>query len=62
MLWNIMDTIFMISENSRTSDPLLLNRSDKIDLKTSGVLVFHEILASNKHGRIQKCRTNLQII
>ena len=25
----------MISENSRTSDPLLLNRSDTIDLKTS---------------------------
>ena len=30
-----MDTIFMNSENSKTSDPptLLLNLSDKIDLK-----------------------------
>ena len=32
-----MDTIFMSSENSRTSNPyrLLLNLSDKIDLKRS---------------------------
>ena len=32
-----MDTIFMNSENSKTSDPhiLLLNRSDKINLKGS---------------------------
>ena len=32
-----MDTIFMNSENSKTSDPhrLLLNHSDKIKLKRS---------------------------
>ena len=36
-LLNRMDTIFMSSENSRTSNPyrLLLNLSDKIDLKRS---------------------------
>ena len=36
-LSNTMDTIFMNSENSKTSDPhrLLLNLSDKINLKTS---------------------------
>ena len=33
-----MDTLFMNSENSKTSDPLrlFLNLSDKIDLKRSG--------------------------
>ena len=32
-----MDTLFMISENGKTSDPdrLLLNLQDKIDLKRS---------------------------
>ena len=36
-LLNRMDTIFISSENSRTSNPyrLLLNLSDKIDLKRS---------------------------
>ena len=36
-LWNIMDTIFMNSENSKTSDPhrLLFNLSGKINLKRS---------------------------
>ena len=36
-LSNTMDTIFMNFENSKTSDPhrLLLNLSDKINLKTS---------------------------
>ena len=36
-LWNRMDIIFMNSRNSKTSDPhrLLLNLSDKIDLKRS---------------------------
>ena len=36
-LSNTMDTIFMNSENGKTSDPhrLLLNISDKINLKTS---------------------------
>ena len=37
-----MDTIFMNSENSKTSDlqRLLLNLSDKIDLKRSDKYVF----------------------
>ena len=36
-----MDTVFMNSENSKTSDPhrLLLNLSDKINLKRSGQYV-----------------------
>ena len=36
-LKNIMDTIFMNSKNSKTSDPhrLLLNHTDKINLKRS---------------------------
>ena len=36
-LSNKMDTIFMNAENSKTSDPhrLLLNISDRLDLKTS---------------------------
>ena len=36
-LWNRVDTIFMNSENSKTSDPqrLLLNLSDKINLRQS---------------------------
>ena len=33
--WKRMDTIFMNSENSKTSDPhrLLINLTDKIDLR-----------------------------
>ena len=36
-LYNRMDTIFMNSENSKSSDPhrLLINLSQKIDLKGS---------------------------
>ena len=36
-LYNRMDTIFISSKNSKTSDPnrLLLNLSEKINLKTS---------------------------
>ena len=37
-----MDTIFMNSENSKTTDPhrLLLNLTDKIDLKRSDKCCF----------------------
>ena len=42
-----MDIIFMNSRNSKTSDPyrLLLNLSDKIDLKRRGKYVVLSILS-----------------
>ena len=42
-----MDIIFMNSRNSKTSDPyrLLLNLSDKIDLKRRGKYVALSILS-----------------
>ena len=47
-----MDTIFMNSENSKASDPhwLLLNLSDKINLKRSDML-FYQTLAFTIHGK-----------
>ena len=50
-----MDTIFMNSENSKTSDShrLLLNLSDKIDLMRSYML-FYQILACTIHGKYKK--------
>ena len=49
-----MDTIFMNSENSKTSDPnrLLLNLSDKINLKRSDEYVALSNLVFNIHGKI----------
>ena len=46
-----MDTIFINSENSKTSDPhrLVLIFSDKIDLNK-----IHKILAFTIHGKIKK--------
>ena len=48
-----MDTIFMNSGNSKTSDPhrLLLDLSDKINLKRSNMLLY-QIEVSITHGRI----------
>ena len=48
-----MDTIFMNSENSKTSDPrkLLLNLSDKIELKSSDKHVAYQILAHTIHEK-----------
>ena len=42
-----MNTIFMNSENSKTSDPhrLLLNLLDKINLKRSDKYMFYQNLA-----------------
>ena len=42
-----MDTIFMNSQNSKTSDPprLLLNLSDKINLKKVINMLLYQILA-----------------
>ena len=48
-----MDTIFMNSGNSKTSDPhrLLLDLSDKINLKRSNIFLY-QIEVSIIHGRI----------
>ena len=49
-----MYTIFMDSENSKTSNPhrLLLNLADKINLKRSYEYVVHQTLAFTTHGKI----------
>ena len=49
-----MDTIFMNSENSKTSHPhrLILNLSDKINSKTSDKYVALTNLAFTIHGKI----------
>ena len=48
-----MDTLFMNSRNSKTSDPhrLSFNLADKIDLKRSDMLLY-QILAFTVHGKI----------
>ena len=48
-----MNTIFMTSKNSKTSDPdwLLLKLSDKTNLKRSDMLLY-QIWASNILGKI----------
>ena len=58
-----MDTIFMNSENSKTSNPhrLYLNLSDKINLKRSDKYITIPILASIIHGKIQKVMQKQQI-
>ena len=58
-LWNRMDTIFMNSENSKTSDAhrLLLNLWDKIELKKSDKYVALSILAYTIHGKTWKSCT-----
>ena len=49
-----MDTIFMNSENSKTSDPhrLLLKILDKINLKEVINLLLYQNLAFIIHGKI----------
>ena len=49
-----MDTIFMNFENGKTSDPhrLLLNLTDKINLKRSDKYVALSNLAFTIHGKI----------
>ena len=48
-----MGTVFMNSENCKTSDPhrLLLNLSDKIDLNRGDMLLY-QILAYAIHGNM----------
>ena len=50
-----MDTIFMNSENSRTSDPhrLLLNISHKLNLKKVINMLLYQTLAFTIHGKNQ---------
>ena len=49
-----MDTIFMNSENSKTTDThrLLLNLTDKINLKRSDKMLLYQTLAFTIHGKI----------
>ena len=49
-----MDTIFMNSKNSKTSDPhrLLLNLSDKLNLKRGDKWVLYQILEYAMHGKM----------
>ena len=56
-----MDTKFMSSKNSKTSDPrrLLLNLTDKINLKRSDEMLLYQTLAFTKHGKILKSHTKI---
>ena len=56
-----MDTTFMSSKNSKTSDPrrLLLNLTDKINLKRSDEMLLYQTLAFTKHGKILKSHTKI---
>ena len=49
-----MNTIFMNSKNSKTSDlyRLLLTRADKIVLKRKDNILLYQILAFTIHGKI----------
>ena len=49
-----MDTVFMNSENSKTSDPhrLLLNLTDKIDLRRKDKYVALSNFVFTIHGKI----------
>ena len=55
-LQNKMDTIFINSKNSKTSEPcgLLLHLSDKISMKYREVtnMLFYQILAFTIQGKI----------
>ena len=49
-----MNTIFMNSENSKSPDPqsLLLNLSDKTNLRRNNKLLLDKTLAFTIHGKI----------
>ena len=53
-----MDTIFMKSENSRTSEPhiLILKLTDRLDLRR-GVKIIDQILVFITHGKTWKSHT-----
>ena len=48
-----METIFMNSENSKTSKPnvLILKLTHKLDLRIGERLLRYQILAFNTHGK-----------
>ena len=48
-----MDTIFMNSENSKTSKPnvLILNLTDKVDLRKGEKALLQQILVFTRHGK-----------
>ena len=60
-LENRMDSIFMNSGNSKTFDPhrLLLNLSDKANLKQVKNMLLYQILAFTIHGKIYKSNTKV---
>ena len=49
-----MDTVFMNYENSKASDPhrLLIDLTDKTNLKWSDKMLLYQILAFSTHGKI----------
>ena len=51
----------MSSKNSKTSDSrrLLLNLTDKINLKRSNEMLLYQTLAFTKHGKILKSHTKI---
>ena len=56
-----MNTVFMNSENSKTFDPhrLLLNLTDKIDLRRKNNILIYQILVFTTHGKIRKRHTRI---
>ena len=48
-----MDTIFMNSENSNTSEPhvLILKLTDKLDLRRGKKMLLYQTLVSIRHGK-----------
>ena len=54
-----MDTIYMKSENSKTSEPhiLKLKRTDKLDIRLDKRLLHYQMLAFITHGMILNVHT-----
>ena len=57
-----MDTIIMNPRNTKTSDTrrLLLNLSDKVNLKKVINMLLYQILAFTVNGKVQKSHTKSQ--
>ena len=51
-----MDTIFMNSENSKTTDPhvLILKLSDKLDLRSGAKVLLYQILVFSIHRKTER--------
>ena len=58
-----MDTTFMNSENSKTSEPhvLILKLTDKLDLRVKKVFLY-QILVLITHGKTQKAHIIINFI